>query len=73
MKLGLISVLENYTLNHNFLQKGTSPAAEIFTNLNEFVKLFKAKEEHFKVGFVTIGKDLDMLTKNFRKYFMTYY
>lgn len=43
----------------------------MFTNFNKFVKAFKNEEHYIKVIFVTIKNHADILTKNFRRYFMT--
>lgn len=42
---------------------------EMFANVDEFVKTYKAEEQHIKVLFVTIENHLNMLAKNFKKYF----
>lgn len=43
----------------------------MFTNVNEFVKTYKAEEHHTEILFATIENHLTMLAKNFRQYFIT--
>lgn len=43
---------------------------EMFANVDECIKTYKAEELHVKVVFVTIENHLAMLAKNFKKYFL---
>ena len=52
-------------LSRNVKQKNL----EMFANLDECVKTYKAGEQHIAVILVTIENHVTMLAKNFKKYF----